>query len=318
MSREYFLTKKIGVLMGGWSREREVSLRSGKNIYESLKRQGFNTIPIDVNKNIAEALTKERIDIAFVMLHGKPGEDGTIQSLLELMGIPYTGSDAFSSALGMDKIASKRIFESQNIPIPPYLFIPQKSNLETNVKMGLKKLGLPVVIKPREEGSSIGVHIVEDESQLIEKAEEVRVQFGDLFFEKYINGMTATCGIIGTNENTRPVPILELVPKKRFYDYEAKYTKGLTEFIIPARLSEDVYKKAQKFALAAHNVIGCKGFSRVDMIVSSDGVPYVLEVNTIPGMTDISDLPAEAEADGISYDELTFEILKSAIRQEII
>ncbi len=301
--RNFLLKKTIGVLYGGWSSEREISIRSGQTVIESLKRQGFRVKGIDVDRDFIKKL--KNIDIAFIALHGKPGEDGTIQGILEFLDIPYTGSGVIGSAIGMDKIISKYIFESRGIPTPEYYY-----EREIDVDDIIEKLGLPVVIKPRSEGSSVGVFIVETREELIKKTKSVIQKYPDIFFEKYLPGMIATCGIL----NEVPLPVLEIAPKKRkFYDYKSKYTKGMTEYIIPARLSEEKYKLTQNFALSAHQAIGAYGFSRVDFAFDSQHNPYVLEVNTIPGLLPESNLPLEARAIGLSYDELIFEILKTAL-----
>jgi len=332
-------SKKIGVIMGGWSSEREISLRSGENVYQSLIRQGFSAVKIDIDKNFAQQILKAKIDIAFIILHGKPGEDGTIQGFLELLEIPYTGSDVVASAIGMDKITSKRLFEYAKIPTPPYVFIPKDNSITSEdnedaekrrfnwissdricenqrpilieaIKTAPRKLGFPMILKPRAEGSSVGCVIIDNKNDLLHQCQKSQREFGDIFLEKFINGMIATVGILGQ----RPLPILELIPKRqRFYDFKAKYTRGETEFIIPARLPKPIYKKIQALALAAHNIIGAKGFSRVDLIMTKNK-PYFLEVNTLPGMTELSDLPAQANHAGITYDELVLEILKSAVK----
>ena len=304
--------KRIGVLMGGWSSEREISLRSGKNIFQSLKRQGFNCTAIDIGKNFTQQIERAKIDIAFIILHGKPGEDGTIQGFLELKGIPYTGSGVVASAVGMDKILAKRLFASVGIPTPDFVPIPTDSDFNTGIKQAEKELGYPMILKPRYEGSSVGMKLFRKSNpgSLSLASKKTRKEFGDLFLEKFIEGMIATVGIVGK----RVLPILELVPKKQeFYDYKAKYTKGETEFIIPARLPKLVYQKIQELAFKAHQVIGCKGFSRVDLVVSKKNRPFFLEVNTLPGMTELSDLPAQAKAIGINYDELVREIILSSL-----
>lgn len=303
-------TKRIGVIMGGWSSEREISLRSGENVYQSLKRQGFNVIKININRNFANQIINAKIDIAFVILHGKPGEDGTIQGFLELLGIPYTGSDVVASAIGMDKIITKRLFEYAGIPTPPYLFLPKQGSLRESIKIAPRKLGFPMILKPRAEGSSVGCVVIDEPPQLLRECQEARKRFGDIFLEKFLDGTIATVGVLGQIA----LPILELVPKKqRFYDFKAKYTKGETEFIIPARFPKQLYKRIQELALNAHNIIGAKGFSRIDLVVYKNR-PYFLEVNTLPGMTELSDLPAQAKYLGISYDKLVLEIVKSAIK----
>ncbi len=301
--RVFFLKKVIGVLYGSWSSEREISIGSGQTVIESLKRQGFQVKGIDVDRDFIKKL--KNIDIAFIALHGKPGEDGVVQGILEFMDIPYTGSGVVGSAIGMDKIISKYIFESRGIPTPPYYY-----EKEIDVDKIIEKLSLPVVIKPRAEGSSVGVFIVENRAELVKKIKTIRNKYPDIFFEKYIPGMMATCGIL----NEVPLPILEIVPrKKKFYDYKSKYTKGMTEYIVPARIPEEQYKKTQAIALAAHQAIGAYGFSRVDFVFDFDHTPYVLEVNTIPGLLPESNLPLEARAIGLNYDELIFEILKTAL-----
>lgn len=307
--REYFLHKKIGVLAGGISSEREVSLRSGKNVLESLKRQGFESFIIDPSDNdFIEWIRK--IDIAFIALHGGYGEDGGIAGLLEVMGIPYTGSGVLASALAMNKVASKRIFREQGIPTPDYACLPLTDGYD--YKELISKLGLPLIAKPVSEGSSIGVTIIRDESGIKEIIDDLINKYKDVFVEKYIQGQSVTAGILGSGKGLRVLPVLELVSKNEFYDYEAKYTSGMTEFIIPARLDANIYEGVCQTAMKAHLALGCEGFSRVDMLVADNGIPFVHDVNTIPGLTNLSDLPACAAADGISYDELIFEMLCSA------
>ncbi len=301
--KKFLLEKIIGVLYGGWSSEREISIKSGRTVIESLTRQGFRVRGIDVDRNLFKKL--KGIDIAFISLHGTPGEDGSVQGLLEFLGIPYTGSGVIGSAIGMDKIISKYIFESRGITTPPYYY-----EKEIDVDRIIEKLSLPVVIKPRAEGSSVGVFIVETRTELIKKIKAVRKNYPDIFFEKYIPGIMATCGIL----NDVPLPILEISPKNsKFYDYKSKYTKGMTEYIIPARIPEEQYKKTQAMALAVHQAIGAYGFSRVDFVFDLDHTPYVLEINTIPGLLPESNFPLEARAIGLGYDELIFEILKTAL-----
>ena len=301
--RDFLLKKGIGVLYGGWSSEREISIGSGQCVVQSLKKQGFDVRGIDVDKNFIRKL--KGIDVVFIALHGRPGEDGIIQGILDFLGLPYTGSGVMGSAIGMDKIVSKKLFMASDIPTPEF-----HHDADIDIDEIIKKLGLPIVVKPRAEGSSVGVTIVGTKVDLAEAIKKTARKFQDLFFEKYISGMMATCGII----NEVPLPVLEIAPKKRkFYDYKSKYTKGMTEYIIPARIPEKQYKKIQDYALAAHQAIGAYGFSRVDFVVNSDYDPYVLEVNTIPGLLGGSNLPLEANAIGLTYDELIFEILKTAL-----
>jgi D-alanine-D-alanine ligase len=304
MDKEYkrFQNKVIGVLYGGWSSEREISLGSGDCVTKALRRRGFKVKPIDIQRDFTKKL--KGIDVAFVALHGHPGEDGTIQGVLDLMGIPYTGSGVLGSAIGMDKIISKRLFNSLNIPTPTWYYHEQ-----INIDEAILNLDLPIVVKPRAEGSSVGITIIQTRKEL-ELAVKKAPKHGDFFLEKYIPGMMATCGII----NGVPLPILEIAPRRRkFYDYKAKYTKGMTEYIVPARIPEKKYKKTQKYALEAHRAICAHGFSRVDFVLDKNHEPYVLEVNTIPGLLAESNLPLEARAIGLGYDELIFEILKTSL-----
>jgi len=295
---------RVGILCGGWSREREISLLTGNKVYQSLKRQGYDCVVIDLDRDFAQKILAAKIDCAFICLHGKPGEDGTIQGFLELAGIPYTGSGVLASALGMDKILTKAIFSFYQIPTPEYVVIEKDEDIEK----GIKELGLPLVLKPRYEGSSIGVKILKREEEVIEEVASARKEFCSVFLEKFLKGRIATCGILAD----KPLPVLELIPKREeFYDYFAKYTEGETLFVCPAEIPDELTKRIQEFALRAHKAIGCRCYSRLDLIIY-EGEPYFLEINTLPGLTELSDLPKEAETAGISYDELIRTILKWA------
>ena len=309
--RERLLSLRVGVLMGGMSREREVSLRSGARVLESLRRQGFEAFPIDVDHRVAQTLGAERVDLAFVALHGRYGEDGTIQGLLELLGIPYTGSGVTASAIGMNKVATKRILSAVGVPAAAFTLVDIENGVRHEVERVASLLGLPVVVKPITEGSSLGVAIADTLDELEAAVRQDIYEYGKIYCEAFIEGREITVGVLGTNGASRALPILELRPKKRFYDFEAKYTPGMTEFILPAELPPDITELAQAHAVTAHRALGCSGMSRVDMIVADD-TPYVLEVNTIPGFTETSDLPAQAQAAGMSFDELIFEIVKAA------
>ncbi|MFH0703121.1 MAG: D-alanine--D-alanine ligase [bacterium] len=301
---------KIGVLCGGMSSEREVSLRSGKNCFKALQSLGYkNTELIDVDKNISKILLDKNIEIAYIALHGKYGEDGCIQGLLEVLGIPYTGSGVKASAIAMDKEYTKIMLKSQNIPVIPSVVIYNISNLEQ------KKLNLnyPLMIKPLCEGSSIGMSKVNSENEL-KKAVEIAQNFDSgVMIEEYINGKSMTVGVLDIDNKTIATPILEFRTKTEWYDYEAKYTHGMTEFILPSKISDELTKKIQDFAVKTHNAVGAKGMSRVDFILSQDNTIYVLEINTIPGMTDLSDLPAQAKSMGIDYNSLVGIILNSVL-----
>jgi D-alanine-D-alanine ligase len=302
--------RRIGVLMGGWSSEREVSLLSGQRVLDSLKNQGYKAIGIDITRTFADQIKKAKIDIAFIILHGTPGEDGSIQGFLELQGIPYTGSGVTASAVCMDKLITKMLFKQTGIPTPDFIHVGEHDEVGPVLARADKQFGYPMICKPRSEGSSVGIELLHGRRGAEDRCERVQRGFGSFILEPFIQGVIATVGILGDEV----LPILELVPKRqRFYDYEAKYTRGETEFIIPARLDKRVVRKIQDLAWKAHTLIGCRGFSRLDLVVKNGRYPYFLEINTLPGLTDISDLPAEAEAVGISYDELVFRILADAL-----
>ena len=304
-------SKRIGVIMGGDSREREVSLRSGKMVLESLKRQNFDVIEFQMDKNLPCELINKKIDVVFVALHGGMGENGSVQGLLEVLGLPYTGSGVLSNALAMNKVVSKKIWQYEKISTPPFWEIDIEENLEHQTEKILEKLKLPVVVKPACEGSSIGVTVVREKEELIPVLRKTIVEFRNVFVEKFIKGKEVTIGILGVGDRLRALPVLELRPKTGMYDYRAKYTKGFTEFVIPAELPEKLYKLTQDIALKAYKTLYCSDFARVDIIVDKN-VPWVHDLNTIPGLTELSDLPAQAQVSGLSYDQLILEILSYA------
>lgn len=302
--------RRIGVLMGGWSSEREVSLLSGQRVLQSLADQGMHGVGIDITRGFASQIKKARIDIAFVILHGKPGEDGTIQGFLELEGIPYTGSGVTASAIGMDKLVTKMLFRQSGIPTPDFVAIHVEADIAPALAEAESRFGYPMIVKPRSEGSSVGIEVLPGKRGAEDCCLRVHRGFGDLIIEPFVPGMIATVGIL----EDQTLPILELLPKTReFYDYHAKYTRGETEFIVPARLEAKTAARVSELALKAYRLIGCRGFARVDLIVEGGKRPQFLEINTLPGLTDLSDLPAEAKAAGIAYDELIFRILAQTL-----
>ncbi len=306
-------TKTIGVLMGGLSGEREISFRSGNNCLRALLARGYRAVGIDALRDVGRRLEAEGVEVAFLALHGRFGEDGTIQGLLEMMGIPYTGSGVLASALGMNKIASKKVVRGSGVPTPDYVEIGPSSDLDEACGRVRAELGLPVMLKPVEEGSSLGVTKCKDAADLRPAIEKARGDFGALFAEKFVFGTEITVGVLEQSGGAVALPILELRPHNEFYDYEAKYTEGMTDFILPARLDPGVYSEAERMAVAAFGAVGCRGYARVDMMVDAGGTPWFVEVNTLPGMTDTSDLPAQARAAGISYEDLVETILLTAV-----
>jgi D-alanine-D-alanine ligase len=305
-------TKTIGVLMGGLSGEREVSLRSGRNCLHALLAAGYRAVEIDALQDVGRRLEDARVEVAFLALHGRYGEDGTIQGLLEVMGIPYTGSGVLASALGMNKVAAKKVVAASGLPTPDYREVTAEESAASAAASIESQLGLPVMLKPVQEGSSLGVSKCKTTGELETGLEMGRTEFGKMFAERFVEGTEITVGVIERNGALEALPILQLVPKNEFYDYQAKYTEGMTEFILPAHLEPEVYARAQQAAMAVFEAIGCRGYARVDMIVDRKGLPWFVEVNTLPGMTELSDLPAQARAAGISYEELVETILLTA------
>jgi len=312
MDRDTLKTKTIGVLMGGLSGEREVSLRSGRNCHQALLAKGYRAVQIDAQRDVGKRLKEAGVEVAFLALHGRYGEDGTIQGLLEVMDIPYTGSGVLASALGMNKVAAKKVVAASGLPTPDYCEVAASELSREATARVMAAIGLPVMVKPVEEGSSLGVSKCKTPEQLEESLATGLAEFGRMFVERFVMGTEITVGVIERDGRPEALPILELVPRNEFYDYEAKYTEGMTEFILPARLEPPVYARAQEAAIAVFGAIGCRGYSRVDMMVDQEGTPWFVEVNTLPGMTELSDLPAQARAAGISYEDLVETILLTA------
>lgn len=289
--------------MGGTSTEREISLKTGKSVHRALVARGFKGVElIDVDKEIAKRLKDKRIEAAFIALHGSPGEDGTIQGLLEVMGIAYTGSGVLSSALCMDKIATKEILHYHGILTPPFRVL----NPGSNPPGGLK---LPCVVKPPSEGSTMGVTIVRKKSEFKEALKTARRFSPVSLVESYIEGREVTVSVL---DHETALPVVEIRTSEGLYDYKAKYTPGNAEFIVPAKLKKNELKRVHSVALASYEALRCRGAARVDMIIDAKGVPYVIEVNTVPGMTEMSLLPMAAKSAGISYGVLVEKILLGA------
>jgi D-alanine-D-alanine ligase len=298
---------KVAVLFGGKSGEREVSLKSGNAVLAALLRQGVDAHAFDPAKQELSEL--KQFDRAFIALHGRYGEDGTIQGALELMGIPYTGSGVMASSVGMDKWRTKLLWKALNIVTPDFEMV----NAQSDFAAIEKKLGLPLFVKPANEGSSIGISKVKNNSGL-EAAYLLAAKADPLVIaEKFVGGGEYTVGILGDDLNVyQALPIVRIVPKNEFYDYEAKYLRNDTEYLCPCGLSAEKESQIQTEALQAFKAIGCSGWGRVDFLMSEAGQHYFLEVNTSPGMTDHSLVPMAAKAAGISFDALVIRILESA------
>ncbi len=301
MSKQW-RNKRIGVLMGGISREREVSLKSGSAMLKALQEGGYQAIGIDVSTDICPRLLEARIEVAVIALHGRGGEDGTMQGLLELLRIPYTGSGVLASALAMNKIKAKEIFLFHGLPTPEFVALAQgKEPVEPAFPP-------PWVIKPASEGSTIGIDIVMDQKGLQQAVRSAAEYDHEVFVERFIKGKELTVGIL----KGEPLPIVEIVPLGGFYDYRAKYTPGQTDYICPARISERQEKEIGALGLKAYQALGCSGCARVDILLSEKGEVFITEVNTLPGMTETSLVPKAAAQRGISFVQLVEVILEEA------
>ncbi len=306
--------KKIGVLMGGLSAEREVSLRSGHNVYEALLRKKYKATKIQLDSTDEIIPNLSKIDVVFSCLHGGIGEDGTLHALFDILGFPYVGSGVLACALAMNKLQTKRIFNSQGLRTAPWVEYQDEDWAVWQSRV-LNEIGFPCVVKPVAEGSSLGVHIIRDETKLIEACQNTQAHYENFFVEKFISGKELTAGVLRSDGADQALPLIELRPKREFYDYVAKYTPGMTEFIVPAMVDKKKTEHIQEMCLHAHRALGCLGFSRVDLMLAEDDEPYLLEVNTLPGMTDTSDLPMAATAAGIGFDELVEKMLFTALER---
>ncbi|MDD2927910.1 MAG: D-alanine--D-alanine ligase [Candidatus Omnitrophica bacterium] len=303
---------RVGVLMSGPSTEKKISLKSGQAVCAALKKAGFNVVPVliktDKTKDNIRLLKLKKIDCAFIALHGRFGEDGGIQKILHSLKIPYTGSGVRASCLAMDKTSSRKIFQKYGLKVPrSWVF-----SRDTYQGFYCAKLGLPLVVKPATHGSSIGLSIV-GKLKDIPAAIELAFKFDEkIIIEEYIKGRELTVGIL----EERAMPVIEIVPRRAFFDFQAKYQKGLTRYVVPAKLSPGLTRSVKKAALSAHKLLGCTGCSRVDIILDEKNTPFILEVNTIPGLTATSLLPKAAKKSGISFTALCLKLIKLAYEKK--
>ncbi|RPH43327.1 MAG: D-alanine--D-alanine ligase [Planctomycetota bacterium] len=301
----------IGVLMGGCSSEREVSLRSGAAVADALKSVGHKVVPIDLQSEDLRELEGVHLDVAFIALHGRFGEDGRLQQLLQKRGIPYTGSGPDASRAAMDKVEAKRLFKLKHVETPPHRVIARGDSVDL-MEHAARALGYPVVMKPRAEGSSVGVTVHEDRATLLDGAAECFRHDPIGLMEKFIQGRELTVGIL----DGKALPVIELRPKSRFFDYNAKYQDPDTQYIVNPVISDLDRRRVQKAAKDAHDALGCEGMSRVDIILTPFCSVHVLEVNTIPGLTARSLLPKAAGAAGISFPLLCWKITELAFKRK--
>lgn len=302
----------IALLSGGISSEREVSISSGDQVYEALDHDKYDIIRYDPKTDLPQLVADaSKIDAALIILHGPFGEDGTVQGLLDLLDIPYQGSGVLGSSLGMNKLASKYLYETSGLLVPSYVVIEKNDTLDADACV--QRLGIPLVVKPVGSGSSVGISIVKSKDLLKEAVDKAFEQDSMVLLEEHIDGIELTGGVIG-NDQLEALPIIEIVPSESFdfFDYEAKYTAGATNEICPARIDDVMTKKSQEIAKTAHKALFCRGYSRTDMILNGQDI-YVLETNTIPGMTATSLLPLAAGEAGIPFGRLLDRLIELSI-----
>ncbi len=299
------------MLMGGMSAEREISLVSGRAVLEALEELGYDAFSIDVKSDLPLVLSESKPDVVFIALHGRGGEDGTVQGLLEIMRIPYTGSGVFSSAAAMDKVVTKTILKGHGIPVIDDVVVEREIEISEVTGRVKELLRYPVMVKPAREGSSIGVTRVDNESGLLKALDEVFARDDKALIEKYIDGRLLTVGIIG--DEPIVLPVLEIKVKDGFYDFQAKYEPGRSEYEVPARIGDDASEHAKEIALKSFHALQCEGVARIDMMYETAAREIaVLEINTVPGMTQTSLLPKAARAVGLEFTDVVDLILKSA------
>ncbi len=303
---------KVAVLMGGASAEHEISLLSGAGVLKALRDRGVDAYAFDPSQRPIEALRSEGFARCFIALHGRFGEDGTVQGALELMGIPYTGSGVMASAIAIDKTMTKRVWIAEGLPTPAYQLL--RAGHDRQQAHALPDLfGLPLIVKPAREGSSIGVTKVADRAQLQGAIDRALAMDSDVLCEQFIAGDEVTCPIVGTGDDARALPVIRIVAPEGNYDYQNKYFTDDTQYLVPCQLPPGEEERIQQLALRAYRVLHCRGWGRVDvMIDAGTRAPYLLEVNTSPGMTSHSLVPMSARAAGISYEDLCLQLLQQA------
>jgi D-alanine-D-alanine ligase len=304
---------KVAVLMGGHSAEREVSLMSGSGVLKALQSKGVDAHAFDPADRDLSELKRKGFKRCFIALHGRFGEDGTVQGALELLGIPYTGSGVMASSISIDKVMTKRVWIAENLPTPKYILLHRGAYTREQVREVPDDLSLPLIVKPAREGSSIGVVKVEGYSGMAEAVEQAASLDADVLCEQFIRGDEVTCPVLGTGDGARALPVIRIVAPEGNYDYQNKYFTDDTKYLVPCGLPAGEEEAIQEIVLKAYRVLGCRGWGRLDvMIDSATRKPYLLEINTSPGMTGHSLVPMSARAAGISYEDLCVQLLASA------
>lgn len=312
--------RHICVLYGGRSLERDISMKTGHRVIRALESRGHRVTGIDVDESLVRRLEELRPEGVFIALHGRGGEDGTVQELLEILRIPYTGSGVLASIEAMDKVLTKHILRGANLPTPAFHAFSDAAFRDMGAKDSLdiiaRELGLPIVVKPAAQGSALGINIADTVDEL-PRAMVTALSFDrKVLLEKYVRGRELAVSILGGDE-LRVFPIVEAIPQEghTYYDFDSRYTPGLTEFVVPADLEEAVASEVEAVAVATYVALGCRGFGRVDLILDEEDHPWVLELNTIPGLTETSTMPMAAEAAGYSFEDLVEDIMEMAFEE---
>ncbi len=304
---------KVAVLLGGRSAERDISLMSGRGVLEALRSRGVDAHAFDPAERELGELRHEKFERCFIALHGRFGEDGTVQGALELMGLPYTGSGVMASSISIDKVTTKRIWLADGLPTPKYVLLRRGAFERKQVLAVPDDLGLPLIVKPAREGSSIGVVKVEGYSGMVGAVEQAAQLDADVLCEQFIRGDEVTCPVMGSGDSARALPVIRIVAPEGNYDYQNKYFTDTTQYLVPCGLPAGEEEAIQALVLQAYRVLGCRGWGRLDvMIDAKTRKPYLLEINTSPGMTSHSLVPMSARAAGISYEDLCLEVLRTA------
>lgn len=310
--------QRILVLMGGYSEEREVSLRSGAAVLKALHNLGYEAEALDLKGSPVQRIVDYKPDLVFVALHGKDGEDGTVQGLLEILGIPYTGSGVASSAIGINKVLTKKMLVYEGILTAPFAILRKHAYMapEIETQALLINIGLPMVIKAATQGSSIGTYIVREANGILTALEAAFTYDTEVLVEKFIDGTEVTSTVIG-NEEPEVLPLIEITSANEFYDFESKYTPGMCSHIIPARVAQPIQDQIAELSKRVYKTLDCRGYARIDYIIDKNGQPFVLEINTIPGMTEMSLVPDAARAAGISFEELVERIVRLGMAKPV-
>jgi len=304
---------RVGVFFGGLSSERDISIKSGEAVSAALAKEGFDVKDLDLTtedpEEVKQIISDAAIDIAFIAMHGRFGEDGKLQAILEQMDISYVGSDSLASDLAMNKIATRKVFEENNIPVPKYRVLNRNSDYDVDID----DFKFPFVVKPQSQGSSLGITFVRGPED-IDCALKTAFRYDDnVIIEDYIEGRELTVGILD-NKALEPI---EIVPKNQFFDFQAKYSTGLTEYILPAKIDADLRGRIQQLSLKAHKALGCRHFSRADLLVDKSNNPFILEINTIPGFTSTSLLPKAAQYEDMPFSQLCIKLLELALADAV-